>query len=248
MGLMMPDKLAKSLDALLKTLPRECRQLRRKASVPQAFDLVAGERADISLVSVETIDREGEVVLAKGCDLSHFTSNPIVTMAHKYDELPVGKALWIKKVPGALQAKTQYASKPEDWSGSWLPDAVWSMTREGILKGKSIGFIPTRIRPPGKDEPQWKNAAAVVESSLLLEYAVAPIPVCDAALVQAVSKGLADAGTLQRLGLWTTRTPATRASKPDDSRLLMKALEGLRIDPERIVAAVLDRMASRGKV
>ena len=252
-GLQMPDKQAKNLDALLKTLPKECRELRRKSNIPANFDLVPGERADVSLISVESIDREGDVVLAKGCDLTHFMGNPVVTMAHKYDELPVGKAAWVKAVPGGLLAKTMYATRPEGWDGPWLPDAVWSMTREGILKGKSIGFLPTRIRPPAKDEPQFKNAAAVVETSILLEYAVAPIPVNQDALVQAVAKGLTDEAMLKKLGLTLPVRKKTVERKKkevvyDEAALTLKALEAFNIDPERIVRAVLHNLAHRGSV
>jgi hypothetical protein len=249
-GIQMTDKLAKSLDSLLKTLPKECRELRRKSSIPASFDLVPGERADVSLVSVESIDREGDVVLAKGCDLTHFMGNPVVTMAHKYDELPVGKAAWIKHVPGGITAKTIYASKPEGWDGPWLPDAVWSMTREGILKGKSIGFLPTRIRPPAKEEPQFKNATAVVETSILLEYAVAPIPVNQDALVQAVAKGLTDEAMLRKLGLHvpTRKKSVQKKTVVDEAQAVLKALEAIKIDPEKIVRQVLHNIATRGTV
>lgn len=251
-GLKMKDDQAKTLDALLKTLPKECRTLRRKSGLPASFDLSPGERADVSMVSVESIDRDGDVVLAKGCDLKFFQENPVVTMAHKYDELPVGKAAWIKQVPGGIMAKTIYASRPEGWEGPWLPDACYSLTREGILRGKSIGFIPTRIRPPSKDEPQFKNAAGVIETSILLEYAVAPIPVNQDALVMAVAKGIADAATLQKLGL---KVPATKKAVRkrsqrilDENEIIMKALEAIKIDPEEIIRQVIHNLRQRGRV
>jgi hypothetical protein len=118
------------------------------------------------------------------------------------------------------------------------------MTREGILKGKSIGFLPTKIRPPNRDEPQFKNAAAVVETSVLLEYAVAPIPVNQDALVQAVAKGLTNAAMLKKLGL---SIPA-RKKRVDEAQVVLKALEAIKIDPERIARAVMMNIANRGTV
>jgi hypothetical protein len=234
-GIRMKDDQARNLEGLLKRLPKECRSLRRKAAVPESTELQAGERADISLVSVEKVDREGEVVKAKGVDLAHFQANPVVCFAHRYDDLPVGKCQWIKQVPGGIKAKTIYSEATE------MSRAVWQMTREGVLSGKSIGFIPTMMRPPNPDEPHWKHAAAVVESSVLLEYSVAPVPICAEALVEAVSKGLADEATLNKLGLAVPR-------KVDDLGLLLKALEKVRIDPEKIAARVLDSYRTRGRV
>src|SRR4051794_22140 len=91
LGIPLTEEIARQVDALVKELPQECRY-RRKGTLPEAAELVTGERADISLISVESVDRDGDVVLAKGMALEMFQRNPIVTMAHKYDELPVGRA------------------------------------------------------------------------------------------------------------------------------------------------------------
>jgi hypothetical protein len=118
LGFPMPDSLAKSLEQLMKTLPKDSAYSYRHAkSVPLTVELVKGERADISLVSSDSIDRDNEVVLPKGMNLTYFQKNPIVTLAHKYDELPVGKAQWIRQVEGGIKAKTIYAAKPTDWLG-----------------------------------------------------------------------------------------------------------------------------------
>lgn len=227
------ETIARDLDKLVKTLPKECRY-KRSATIPEA-ELIAGERADISLVSVESVDRDNEVVLSKGVEFCYFQKNPVVTFAHKYDELPIGKCQWIKHVPGAIKAKTIYASRPQEWEGQWLPDAVFSMVQEGILRGKSIGFLPTKIRSATQEEinrnPGWKNANAIIEASYLLEYAIAPIPVNQDALCEAVAKGLASNAVLKRLGLYR---------KPDVS-LLKKELESLRLDPDKIIQAIMDR-------
>ncbi len=238
-GIKMKEETARSLDSLLKTLPKECRSLKRKSSVPETTELQKGERADVSLVSVESIDREGEVVVAKGVALDYFQKNPVVTFAHRYDELPVGKAQWVKAVPGGIKAKTIYSEATE------TARAVWQMTQEGILKGKSIGFIPTKMRPPSAEEAHWKNANAVIESSVLLEYAVAPIPVNADALVEAIAKGYADEAILMKLGLMRQKP---RAKKVDEVTVFLKALEKIRIDPEKIAARIIEGYKNRGKV
>jgi hypothetical protein len=246
LGFPMPDALAKSLEQLIKTLPKDSAYSYRKGT-GQAVELVKGEKADISLVSTDCIDRDGEVVLPKGVDLSYFQKNPIVTFAHKYDELPVGKAQWIRQVEGGIKAKTVYTDAHD------LARACWQMTAEGILKGKSIGFLPTKIRPPNGEEPEWKNASAVIESAVLLEYAVAPIPVCPEALVEAVAKGYADEALLTKLGLKLPTKPAKKSARPrkagpDILTLFLKQLQTIRIDPNRIADEVFRRIAERGRV
>lgn len=202
LGFPMPDHLAKALDGLLKTLPKDC-TYRKASAIPDSIEVLDGERSDISKVSTNALDREYEVVLPEGIDLSWFQRNPIVTFAHKYDEMPVGRCKWIKHVPDALLAKTIYASKPDNWSGDWLPDAIFALTQQQVLRGKSIGFLPTKLRSPTPEEikahPSWDKAAAVIESAMLLEYAVAPVPVNQECLVEAVAKGFGS--QVRRLGL-----------------------------------------------
>jgi hypothetical protein len=264
LGFPMPDELARNLEALLKSLPKDKAYSYRKAqTLPTAVELVDGERADVSTISTDSIDREHEVVIPKGMNLTYFTKNPVVTFAHKYDELPVGRAAWVKMVGDVLKAKTIYANKPDGWAGPWLPDAVFSMTQQGIIRGKSVGFLPTKVRSPTREElslkPEWKNAHAVIESSLLLEYAIAPIPVNQDALVEAVSKGVADLAILKRLGLSAPATeaptrpkrgrPATKAvSSVADLEAVLKALERMSFDPARIAEDVYRGLKNRGKV
>jgi hypothetical protein len=249
LGFPMPEKLAREVEALMKSLPKDSAYRYRKAAgVPSAVELVKGEKADISLISSDAIDRDGEVVLPKGVDLNYFVKNPIVTFAHKYDELPVSKAQWVKRVEGGIKAKTVYTDAHE------VARACWQMTQEGILKGKSIGFLPTKIRPPSSDEleyrPELKNANAIIETAVLLEYAVAPIPVNQDALVEAVAKGYADEATLKRMGLKVSSGTRTKAMNNNqvDLATLLDALTAISIDPARVADLVEKRMRERGRV
>lgn len=240
LGIPLREDVARKVDDLMKSLPKECRNLRRKGTLPDASngEMIPGERADISMVSVESVDREGDVILAKGMALEFFQLNPVVTFAHKYDELPVGKAAWIRRVANGIKAKTIYSEATE------TARACWAMTQEGILKGKSIGFLPTVIRSPTQQEvsmnPTWKNAGAVIESAILLEYAVAPIPCNQDALVQAVSKGLADRKTLVRLGL---AQPEKKLTAEQIARVITREFDrqAKTLTPEMIIKAALDK-------
>jgi hypothetical protein len=80
----IPMKDAQALDALLKELPRDDLHAPGKLTVAKAADLLPGERADISWISTEDIDRSRDILLAKGMDDSHYALNPIVTLQHAY--------------------------------------------------------------------------------------------------------------------------------------------------------------------
>lgn len=202
----MRDSVARAVESLLAARPKgEEWEYRRTRATPFATELVEGERCDVSVISSPALDRDREIVVATGIDLTQFRSNPVVTFAHRYDELPVGRCLWIKHEGDRLKAKTRYTPRPTDWKGDWLPDAIWHMVKCGDLNGKSIGFLPLDGGPPTADEikrfPQWKEAKWVYRKSMLLEYAVAPVQSNPDALVEAVSKGMISTDALAKLGL-----------------------------------------------
>lgn len=179
-GIPMQDRQAKELDAVLDGLPRQYEPQKIVITKGQP-ELFPGERADISWISEESMDRQGDIVLASGMDDSHFRLNPIVTMNHAYWLPPVGKSLWRKRITeGSLKgikAKTQYHSRPENWQADadWPPDVAFTLVQNGLLCGKSVGFLPTKTRRPISEEikqdPAFSQVRYIIEKWLLLEYA-----------------------------------------------------------------------------
>ena len=95
LGFPMPDKTARAVDALLRTLPKTKDYEYRKALASRPpTELNPGERSDVSWISTESVDRMGEVVVAKGMNDGQFQQNPLVTLGHAYWMPPVGKSLW----------------------------------------------------------------------------------------------------------------------------------------------------------
>lgn len=211
-GIPMPDEMAIEIEQITKSLPSDerhaYRTLHRIAKLSN--EIGDDERADISILSTDAIDRDFEVVMPGGLDLKQFKLNPVVTFAHKYDMLPVGSAKspgWVRfdKSLNALKAKTIYAEKPDGWEGPWLPDAVFSMVKAGILPGKSVGFIPIEVSPPTPEEikkrPELADVRWIHRKGILLEYAVAPVQSNPQALVEQVSKGTLNPEIVEKLGL-----------------------------------------------
>jgi len=200
-GFPMLDAVAKDVDELVKDLPEECRELgyQRRTIVGPDVQLDKDERAEISVISSDAIDRDNEVMLPGGADWKQFKRNPVVTFAHEYRALPVGRSQWVKRQKGETQdqwlAKTEYTKRPEEWEGPWLPDAVWHMIKEGHLRGKSVGFIPMEARPPTEQEikvrPALAGVSRIIAKWIVLEYAVAPVQSNPDALVAVVAKAKA---------------------------------------------------------
>ncbi len=200
LGFPMQDRQAFALESILKALPKEDAYRYRKAVQARGpSETLPGERSDVSWISTEDPDRTGEVVLARGMNDSQFKLNPIVTMQHAYSLPPVGRSLWRKVVKdGALlgiKAKTQYPARPAAWEGPWPADAAFALVQADLLRGKSIGFLPTRVHVPGDKEisqNNWHNVGLVIDEWLLLEYACTFLPAQQNAVVEAVSKSALD--------------------------------------------------------
>src|SRR5947209_17701631 len=202
LGFPMIDGAARTLDALLKALPSGKEYAYRKAIVSRApSELNPGERSDVSWISTEVVDRQGEVVRARGLNDSQFQLNPLVTLNHTYTLPPVGKSLWRKHVKDGelrgIKAKTVYPARPAAWDAAdpWPPDKVLALVQAGLLNGKSIGFLPTKVHVPTEREIEqngWQGCSLIIDEWLLLEYACVFLPANQNALVEAVSKGAVD--------------------------------------------------------
>jgi len=214
LGFPMPDRAAQTLDGLLKSLPRTPEyEYRHLVTTKAPTEINPGERSDVSWISSESPDRTREVVLAKGMNESQFAVNPIVTLGHAYYLPPVGKSLWRKRIRDGqrvgIKAKTMYPPRPESWpeQDAWPPDQVFALIQAGLLQGKSIGFLPTKVHVPDSKEVHkngWGDSVGlVIDEWMLLEYACVFLPANQDALVESVSKGslaLSD-DVLQALGL-----------------------------------------------
>lgn len=213
LGFPMQDRQATVVDTLLKSLPKgkEFEYRRLSGEKLAATETSPGERSDVSWITTESPDRQNEVVIAKGMNDSQFALNPIVTLNHCYHMPPVGKSLWRKRAKdGALvgiKAKTQYPPIPANWpeGEEWPPDCAFSLVQADLLRGKSIGFLPTAVHVPSREEREramshggegakaWQNVNLVIDEWILLEYACVFLPAQQNAVVENVSKSFANA-------------------------------------------------------
>jgi hypothetical protein len=264
LGFPMQDRQAFALDAVLKQLPQEPAYAYRRLALEKATtELMPGERSDVSWITTEDVDRDREVVLAKGMNDSHFALNPVVTLNHSYWAPPVGRSLWRKRVKDGerqgVKAKTVYPPRPAGWPADqeWRPDTTLSLIQSGLLNGKSIGFLPLKSREPTDREresrPGWARVQRVIEEWLLLEYACCYFPCQQNALVEDVAKGLPD-DFLKALGvaIKSSPTPGRPEGIPfttvdEIARCVGRVLGGLDFTGlvRRAVEAGLDRRRGR---
>jgi len=256
-GVPMKDAVAKAVDDLLKAHPGHGDALVKLAG---SADVEVGEeRTEVSTITTESVDRDREVVVAKGIDLRPYKSNPVVLLNHSWHSLPVGKALWVKSDGAALKARTQYAKRPADHVGEWAPDAVYGLVRQGMLPGKSIGFIPLESKAPEPKDvrarPELADARRIITKSVLLEYSVVAIPSNADALVEAVSKSCPGLAAL--LGLPEAETKAAEEvtiervwKELQAAQETIKSLQGVLAWAERLKAVEDDgealKIAVRG--
>lgn len=202
LGFPMTDRAARTLETILKSLPKEDAFAYRKAVVAKSpTEVSPGERSDVSWISTESVDRSGEVMRAKGMNATQYRDNPLVTMGHCYWMPPVGKSLWQKAFKDGeltgIKAKTVYPAQPESWTSDdpWPPDKVFALVQAGMLNGKSVGFLPLKVHTPTDKEmqdPALKDCNLIIDEWLLLEYACVFMPMNQDALVEQVSKGAID--------------------------------------------------------
>jgi hypothetical protein len=268
LGFPLLDKQAFALEAILKALPRDRAYAYRKTVLAKGpSEVLPGERSDVSWISEESPDRMNEVVLARGMNDSQYKLNPIVTLQHTYGLPPVGRSLWRKVVKDGdlkgVKAKTQYPGKPDGWEGTWPADVAFALVQADLLRGKSIGFLPTRVHVPEEKEIArngWQKVGLVIDEWILLEYACTYLPAQQNAVVEAVSKStvtLPDEIALA-MGLdpeWFRgfRTPSAAMTIPFTPLTEIEKAVRRRLDPQTMPALIrqcideqLDR--ARGRV
>lgn len=167
-------------------------------------------------VTTGCLDRQAEIVIPDGIDLSKFMQSGFWTWEHDYSLVPVAfpdKSKKVVRTHDYLELSGRFMERPADHVGEYWPDTirdyVSQFTKAGIQPGVSIGFKPTETRKPtkldrnvcyqnclakGMSEEDARNAAAsldaVISKCELLEVSFAIIPANPEAVITSVGKGL----------------------------------------------------------
>lgn len=145
-----------------------------------------GERTVRFKISSEVMDRDGDILIAKGCDFTNFAKNPQFLAFHNYHEYPLG----IPKnwgIEGDAVYCDVYFPKLEELATdaeqasekAKLVDFTYHCYKTGMLNAVSVGFIPKEASPleeGGMEITEWE----------LLEFSAVSVPANQDALAQAV--------------------------------------------------------------
>ena len=146
-----------------------------------------GERTVRFKISSEVVDRDGDILIAKGCNFENFKKNPQFLGFHNYHEYPLG----IPKNWGIegnavycdvyfptieeLSSEREYASEKAK-----LVDFTYHCYKTGMLNAVSVGFIPMDA------VPNKETGGAIVNEWELLEFSAVTVPANQDAIAQAV--------------------------------------------------------------
>ena len=132
------------------------------------------------VLSDESIDRMGDIIMSDGWNLEAFNANPICLFNHSPMH-PIGKWKGLKVEKGMLRGKLELA--PEGTSPRI--DEIRKLVDAGILRAVSVGFRPTEVKQRAE-----KGIAVgyVYTKSELVETSLVSVPANPNAL--AVAKSL----------------------------------------------------------
>lgn len=172
--------------------------IRKGVAVDSRSYFKEDEKASVDYITTKMADRDGQIVVPGGIDLSEYRLTPIVLWCHDYkSDLPLGKNIWIKADDRGLIAKTKYYTR----EGS-LGRKVHDYLADGFPLATSIGFVPIQtvfqedfhtldFKALGLDPKEVKKARnGIFTKSLLLEYSRVPVASNAHAVGIAVSKGI----------------------------------------------------------
>lgn len=125
----------------------------------------------VGIASTQMPDRDGEVILQEGWDLTNFKMNPVLLASHNYHEFPIGKVTDIMVENNQLIFKAIFSEATQ------AAKEAYALVKEGILSTFSVGFIPR----------EYDASGAVISKAELLEISLVSVPANAQAVVLAKS-------------------------------------------------------------
>lgn len=152
----------------------------RAAKMPKSFNKDA--RSARFIMTDETKDSYGDIVRAKGCDLSRFEGNPIALLNHQRD-LILGTWQDVSRVAKRIEGTVVLA----DEGTAPHVDMTFKLMEQGILRAASIGFIPKDYEMMA-DEDGYFMGIDFTEWEMT-ECSVVSVPANPSALAKAIKAG-----------------------------------------------------------
>ena len=144
----------------------------REAIFKQATRAAGNGQGLEFVLSDETRDSYGDIILASGWQLARFRKNPVALYAHNQGALPIGAWKNVRVDGKRLLGRLELA-KPGTPAATDAVEAIRSLLDQGILRSVSVGFLPLEAEPIDKENP-WDGLRIL--SAELVECSVVPVP------------------------------------------------------------------------
>ena len=116
----------------------------------------------LAVGSTEDEDRDKDIVRVDGWKLQNFMKNPVLPWSHNYYELPVGKAISIKKD----KVKKKLIFKPQFDANDEKARMIFSKYQNGFLNTFSVGFMGLEFSWRD-EENRWYGGREFTKQELL---------------------------------------------------------------------------------
>lgn len=156
------------------------------------------------VLSDESVDRVGDVIMASGWQLAEFKKNPIALWAHD-GRTPIGKWENVRVQGSRLVGRLVLATRG---TSNWI-DTLWALIEQRILRAVSVGFRPVKAEPMNADRPYGPQRFI---RSALIECSLVSVPANPNAL--SLAKSLTDD---ERAVLFAEPGKSNRARLPAES-------------------------------
>ena len=145
-------------------------QVARADDTPDTVPATAGPVGSGELLSiaasVESEDRAGDLVIARGWELESYLRNPVVLWAHQHRMPPIARSVEIAVEGDSLMATIEFADTP-------FAQEIKHLYLTGFMNGVSVGFRALEVE---SRKAVGGRRGTVFKRQELLEISAAPVP------------------------------------------------------------------------
>jgi len=162
----------------------------------------ATSRSARFVMSTQSVDRMGDIVVTGGIDTQEFLRNPVALLAHNSAGWPIGQWASFAKVLNRAPPRLEGDLILHE-AGGPIPEvdqAAWLLER-GHIRASSIGFVPdwNAIERVMDDDGSWSGGLRF-NQSILVEASLVAVPANADALVKDAQRRIpADAAKFRTL-------------------------------------------------
>ncbi|MEN3238278.1 HK97 family phage prohead protease [Methylobacterium ajmalii] len=170
---------------------------------PSSFNADAGTVR--FTMSAEIEDRDNDIVVQQGLDLTEFLKNPAAPFAHQSGGFPIGAWSDVQKLLAGRPKRTEGMLTLT--AGDPVADRLKTHLAAGTIRACSIGFMPKRIERRQQDENVRGWPGYMIHEAELYECSPCMIPANPAALAKSAEEiGLLPREVIERiLDEWTLK-------------------------------------------